>query len=181
MIQLQVSLVMEKKSAWSAWSAFPEVTNAFLELSSKPSSISSQTMDQIERFVILMYSRTCSLTRVDEARKEFFAQGRTIENIPPTKAALVQHTKRATYQAGYVWSQALVPLPHLPDPESWGWIFHQNSGWRPFWTELPEASASCYELIHCGCKKGCNQTCKCRSSSLLCTELCNCKGGCFDA
>ena len=121
-----------KKSAWSAWSAFPEVTNAFLELSSKPSSISPQTMDQIERFVILMYSRTCSLTRVDEARKEFFAQGRTIENIPPTKAALVQHTKRATYQAGYVWSQALVPLPHLPDPESWGWIFHQNSGWRPF-------------------------------------------------
>ena len=32
--------------------------------------------------------------------------------------------------------------------------------WQPFWTTLTEASNSCYEEIHCGCKKGCNGCCK---------------------
>ena len=28
------------------------------------------------------------------------------------------------------------------------------------WTTLPEASQSCYELIHCGFKKGCTKRCR---------------------
>ena len=58
-----------------------------------------------------MYSRECSASGVNEARKELFAQcSRTMENIPPTNAALLQHVRRAAYQLGYVWSQALVPV-----------------------------------------------------------------------
>ena len=54
-----------------------------------------------------MYSRKCSASGVNEARKELFAQcSRTMENIPPTKAALLQHVRRAAHQLGYVWSQA---------------------------------------------------------------------------
>ena len=30
-----------------------------------------------------------------------------MDAISPTKAALVQHTKRVIYQAGYCWRQAL--------------------------------------------------------------------------
>ena len=51
-------------------------------------------------------------------------------------------------------------------------------GWQPLWTTLPEASQSCYELIHCGCKKGCTNRCKCKKSALKCTALCSCSGDC---
>ena len=33
--------------------------------------------------------------------------------------------------------------------------------WVHKWTELPEASAACHALIHCGCKKSCQGLCKC--------------------
>ena len=40
------------------------------------------------------------LENIDEARMELFCHGnRTMEKIPPTKAALLQHSKRAAYQA----------------------------------------------------------------------------------
>jgi hypothetical protein len=169
-----------KKSAWLAWTICPDVTNVFLALASQPDEVDAQNLHIIERFVVVMYSRTCGLDRVNEARKQLFAQGsRSIDNIPPTKAALLQHVKRAVYQAGYVWSQALVPAPRLPSPGLWGWSA-TDEGWTPFWTDLPEAAISCYELVHCGCKKGCKRQCKCRSSNLQCTELCNCRGGCGD-
>jgi len=169
-----------KKSAWSAWTACPAVTGAFATLSSQPEEVDPQSMAELERFIIVMYSRTCTLSRIDEARKELFTQGSaTIENIPPTKAALFQHVKRAVYQAGYVWSQALMPAPDLPSPELWGWTA-TDSGWKPFWTDRPEASTSCYELVHCGCKKGYKRQCKCHKSGLQCTELCSCRGACGD-
>ena len=158
-----------KKSAWLAWSSCPSVTDAFIDLSLQPTCVNSDTLEKIERFIVIMYSRTCSASGVNGARKELFAQGsRTMENIPPTKAALLQHVRRAAYQAGYVWSQALVPVPVLPSPALWGWLT-SDSGWKPFWTELSEASTACYELVHCGCKKGCRRQCKCRASNLQCT------------
>ena len=121
-----------------------------------------------------MYSRKCSASGVNEAGKELFAQcSQTMENIPPTKAALLQHVRHAAYQLGYVWSQALVPVPVLPSPALWGWLT-SDSGWKPFWTELPEASTACYEHVHCGCKKGCRRQCKWRSLNLQSTELCKC-------
>ena len=54
------------------------------------------------------------------------------------------------------------------------------SGWQPFWTTLPEASQSCYELIRCGCLKGCRGRCKCKKVELKSTVLCGCDGDCTD-
>ena len=95
-----------KKSAWSAWTVCPAVTRAFTTLSLKPEDVDPQTMTELERFIIIIYSR------VDEARNKLSTQGSaTIEDILPTKAALFQHMKTAVHQAGYVWSQALAPAP----------------------------------------------------------------------
>ena len=41
----------------------------------------------------------------------------------------------------------------MPEPSDWSWT-KEASGWQHIWTTLPEASDSCHELIHCGCKKG---------------------------
>lgn len=55
----------------------------------------------IERFVILLYDRSCQLPSIDECRRMLFTKkGRSIESLPPTKDALMQHTKRAVYQGG---------------------------------------------------------------------------------
>ena len=83
-------------------------------------------------------------------RKLFSKKGRTIENIPPTQDALELHLKRAVYQAGYVWSQALVPLPVLPNPADWGWLLCDGL-WQPLWMTLSDAAKCCPELKRCGC------------------------------
>ena len=36
----------------------------------------------------------------------------------------------------------------IPLPTEWGQEESEN-GWVPKWTDLPEASAACQELIHC--------------------------------
>ena len=52
--------------------------------------------------MVLMNDRTSSKTSVNDARKQLFAQkGRALDAIPPTRAALVEHAKRAAYQAGH--------------------------------------------------------------------------------
>ena len=40
--------------------------------------------------------------------------------IPPTSAALLQHTKRAAYQSGQIWGQCLVPIQKIPCPSEEG-------------------------------------------------------------
>ena len=72
-----------------------------------------------------------------------------MDAIPPTAAALMQHTKRAVYQGGHVWGQAHVRNPELPSPDTCGWRKSATKGWEPLF--LPEAAASCSELLRCGC------------------------------
>ena len=134
-------------------------------------------MALIERFVVLLYSRTSSQTTVNKARQELSSKGNRTENIPPTQAALLQHTRRAVYQAGHIWGNAPVPKPTLPSPSDWGWQKIENE-WKAVWTLLPQAQQICYKLIHCGCKKGCTRICKCVRASPVCTALCNCGGAC---
>eukprot|EP00794_Sanderia_malayensis_P021240 gene21241-23314_t len=83
----------------------------------------------LERFVALMYDTTTTTNNVNEARKHLFTQkGRQIDNIPPTKGALLQHVKRASYQAGFVWGQCLERYPELPSPNAFGWEFNATQG-----------------------------------------------------
>ena len=53
-----------KKTAWNTWETYPEVTRAFVELASGPSSIIDETLATIERFIVLMYDRTSTLDKV---------------------------------------------------------------------------------------------------------------------
>ena len=53
----------------------------------------------IERFVILLYDVTSSVSDINTCRRELFTRkGRSVENIPPTKDALSQHIRRAMLQ-----------------------------------------------------------------------------------
>ena len=167
-----------KKLSWGVWNVFPALTDALLSVTPQSITFPMDVFDVIQRFVVLLYSRTCDPNNVNEARKQLFSQGsRTLENILPTEAALFQHSKRAVYQGGYVWGQALILSPDLPNPVDWGWVDKQHN-YVPFWTTLPEVSHVCSQLIKCGCKQTCTGRCKCKRNDLNCTDLCTCQGGC---
>ena len=136
-------------------------------------------MENIERLVVLLYDRCSESLRVDAARKDLFTlKGRSIDNIPPSSSTLQQHIKRAAYQAGYCWGQALDKQQQSPSPGSWGWKRSKDRPWEPFWTALQQTSESCAELVKCGCKSenGCRGRCKCVKAELNCTALCKCGG-----
>ena len=145
-----------KKTAFDIWTFFDEITPVFFTLLTNPSAFNDDCMSVLEAYVVLLYDRTCTETTVNSARKHMFTtKDRSMDNIPPTRAALLQHTKRAIYKGGYVWGQALVRSPVIPSPDTFGWQNSMTQGWQPFLTLLPEAVASCSELLKCGCKKGC--------------------------
>ncbi len=117
-----------KKTAWATWKSFAEVTTAFNEPLFMPTEVSEGSILLLERFVVLMYDRTSESMRVNDARKQLFSRkSRTLDNFPPTQAALKQHIKWTFYQANR-WNQALVMDPEMPEPSDWGWIKEQLDG-----------------------------------------------------
>ena len=78
--------------------------------------------------------------RVNEVGQKLFARSISVENIPPTQVAHVQHVHRSAFQACYIRGQALICQQQLPSHSNWSWKETQN-GWMPRWTTLPEASS----------------------------------------
>ncbi len=124
-----------KKSAWETWNAYLEVTEIFMYMSTHPHmslTKESQHFQNLERFTVVLYDRASSLESVDEARKELFCQkNRTMESIPPTQDALLQHSKRVVYQAG-IWTTSELAQQHTPTPEGHGWTFDSQSHGVPY-------------------------------------------------
>ena len=60
-------------------------------------------------------SRSNATDSIDVARLELFTRKqRSNDSIPPTQAALIQHIKRAAYQAGFIWGQATIYVEWKP-------------------------------------------------------------------
>ena len=168
-----------KKSAaaYAKWSTRPELTTTLCHLMDKPETPSSDGIAVTESFVISLYSVSCTLTDVNKTRQQIFAQSsRTFEYLPPTKAALVEHIKRTTHLAGYVWGQSIIAKQVLPSPNLWGWI-KSETGWVPFWTALPRAAKAMNVLISCGCTA--RRTGRCYKKGIVCTAICKCSGHCY--
>ena len=64
----------------------------------------------------------------DERKHLFTIKGGQIQNIPPTKAALIEHVKRSCLQASYVWVSALEKTADIPCPSGWGGIMRLDPG-----------------------------------------------------
>lgn len=170
-----------KKSVWEAWGAYTEVTDAFNFIVEHPHAqitVDCQEFQMLERFTVVIYDKTSPLVSVNEARKELFCQkNRTMENIPPTQQALLQHTKRAVYQAG-IWTTCHQAQQQTPTAEGCGWTLDaETKSWVPVWSSLPAAAKAVSELVRCACKSaaGCGGRCSCKKANWKCTELCSCK------
>lgn len=144
------------------------------KLSKYPPTVRDEDLEILEKFVVTMYDRSSTATCVNNARLELFARKqRSYQSIPPTQAALVQHLKRAAYQAACIWSQATVCQPETQSPADWGWI-QEADIWKTCWSTLPPIATNCQELTKCGCKMECHGNCKCYRFGLTCTALCSC-------
>lgn len=60
-----------KKTAWQTWLQYEEVTSAFFDQMAHK-SVSDESFEKIEWFVVLMYDRTSPKLRVNDARKQLF-------------------------------------------------------------------------------------------------------------
>ena len=108
-----------KKTAWTAWNAFPDATDTFVALTQDPTSLTiySEHMACLERLTVLMYSKNCGSSSVNEARKRLFTHGlKSLDSIPPTQHALFQHAKRALLIAAFTWKQSLTKDPSFLIP-----------------------------------------------------------------
>ncbi len=93
-------------------------------------------------------------------------------------AAIVHMLRPGTADTFSEYASKILADTNLPSPGEWGWVQTVNGGWEVKWTELPEASQACCELIRCSCNKGCRSQCKCVKAALECTALCQCDGLC---
>lgn len=153
-----------------------------IKLTDDPSSIDEEPslMEALEKWTVMMYSKNCTNFFVNEARQSMFTHNlKSLENIPPTQAALYQHVKRTLLVAGYTWRVAFRKMLNLPDPGLHGWEWNDRLlQWVPYWTKLDDASKACAMLLHCGCQKSCTGNCKCSKAGMRCTPLCKCEAGC---
>ena len=165
-----------KKTAWKIWELNDELTLSFYALHKAPEVITEEALLSLERFTILLYDKTSESSNINETRQLLFTRkGRQMMSLPPTQAALKQHTKRAVLQGGYYWGLAAIKNRTLPSPADWGWEYQEK--WQPVWTELPHASSLYQELLKCRCRSRCFD-CVCAKSQLKCTVYCSCKGDC---
>ena len=99
---------------------------------------SSFNLHIVESFVCRFFDRKSDICDINQPRAEMFKSGLSLDKLPPIKAALEQHAKRAMLQV-HAWQCALEQHPLELKPEDWGW--HQPLGKLvPLWSLLPSVS-----------------------------------------
>lgn len=149
---------------------FEEVTPYFCSWSHQPTlALIEEAKPVLEHFTVILYHHKSNMLSTNECRKDFLCQGRSIDNIPTTSAALMKHILSSPFTAGHVWEQAMVQ-------EAWGWK-EVNGKLFSDWMSLLESTIGIHDLTKCSCspEKCCNRCCKCSLSELPCTELCHYK------
>ena len=152
-------------------------SNLFQKLKSveQKNEIYEEDIALLQRYFVVMYITTCNATDVNTCRRILFANGASVENTPPTSAALKQHILRAVFQATK-WCKCFKKQRTEPDPSTWRWEKVEIK-YLPFSSELTEASLACRGLIKCSCKRACRGRCKCFQQELaLDNALTNSKG-----
>ncbi|KAL9982987.1 hypothetical protein ACROYT_G005105 [Oculina patagonica] len=125
---------------------------------------------------LLMFHALCGCDTTSSFRgkgkRSFWQAWLAFEEMPPTENALLQHTKRALYQAS-IWTTCTDAQQDIPSPAEFAWT-KVGSAWVPVWLTVVELSKACRELIKCSCKGDCSSF-KCGKAQLKCSPLCKCK------
>ena len=163
---------------WQQSKQKDELTLLFSELGKEPNDITSTQIDKLEKYVLDMYDiREDTLTngRIDRFK---MSTDNDIRKLPPCKDALLQYTKRACYQAGFLWREGIYNV-QLPDPTSWGWELKSNGLYGPLWvTTLTNQSQMDLFTSTCFCGAQKCKKCKCAKAEIKCISNCKCGRKC---
>ena len=138
-------------------------------------SVSDELFDAIQEFTCSMYCRNTKAKGVNELRYDIFCAKKgdvSSGQLPPCKDALLQHTKRANYQAA-IWRRSLQNTPDIPEPtEGHGW--HLSDGDIAIsWLTGAPAPEIVLSLMACKCPRVCAEdSCPCIQNGLPCTPAC---------
>ena len=91
-----------KKKTWETSKVLPSLSKTFQELANF-SDLLSFAMHEVERFVVILYSRTSECKFVKEARNKIFVSGRQIENIPPSTRCINPNIRKEQYIKEYTF------------------------------------------------------------------------------
>ena len=97
--------------------------------------------------------------------------------LPPPKIGLTEHTKRASYKAGWVWYQCKEDV-HLPNPELWGWKKTSSGQFESKWQNIQDPFDAEIVTLTFGCVKAKCTDCLCSKQTMRCIRYCKCKGQC---
>ena len=150
----QVSFLSQvtKLSACKVWELYDDVTSVFIKLRNQSSlSEVKDAMPTLERFTVLLYSRSSNALITNECRWELFSQGKAINNIPPTGAVLWKRAPRSILCRPRVGS-VLDGNSSTAIDRGMGWKYDSGK-LIPDWTDLPEASSAVRDLIKCRCNQ----------------------------
>ncbi|KAK3909863.1 Chromosome-associated kinesin KIF4 [Frankliniella fusca] len=164
-----------------AWKNFNGQTCKLLSGLGETTELASDEIEKIEEFVVqALYKVVPDILKAVAARIVLFGTVKRLECLPPTNDALNLHILRCHRQV-FVWKNAHVPYPELPDPKSCGWKM-DGGRYVPVLMTLPSVPKSCPEFTVCGCKGQCNtKQCGCRKDPWVpCMKLCKCKGNCLN-
>ena len=81
-----------KKTAWAVWNSFPNLTNVLLQMATAPDKIQDECLRVVERFVILLYDKTSTITDVNKARKKLFAKTCNFGSKDTTHARMLHYS-----------------------------------------------------------------------------------------
>ena len=121
---------------WDAWHQSEQkdvLSNLFSELGNKPSRISLDQINMLEKFVLEIYAvrKVDSLTQA-RLDKFMMSTDNDLQKLLPSREALIHHTKLACCQAGYLWRDSIDNFD-LPDTKSWGWGKKSDGNNGPLW------------------------------------------------
>ena len=133
----------------------PEYLPTFRDLG-QAADVTEDTFMRLEQFACCMYGKE-RYTDVNKLRYDLFTQkyqakagnvltsydGIDLSLLPPCRASLRMHIKRANYQA-LVWNTAHDNFPDIPSPFGHGWTKDEHGSLEYQWTEgdiLPQELA----------------------------------------
>ena len=124
--------------------AYPDLMETLLTLSDDPTllTLDSIHMARLERWTVVMYSKSSGCSRVNNVRRQLFTHGsRTLDHIPPhTKRCFNMQSELCTRQVTSGDKQGS-DTKRFRMLQAWGWTQDVNTKlWVPFWTVLDDVS-----------------------------------------
>lgn len=103
----------------------------------------------------------------------------SIEKIPPSLPAFIQHLKRCNWQA-FIWYNAHIPLITIPEPTEYGWQLCEGQ-LTPIYFDGP-TSLEILQQYMCDCSSR-SSSCTTivsvpRCQSTICSKICKCCAKC---